>query len=302
MKLTAKFRSQCIVCAGVIRPGDSIEYEKGKGSWHAKCAGKQPALLNSRRPDQMLAGDADLAAHAKQHGRTIDGEPAIVSLMLEAPAKAGEVIPGRGNKRLLLLAVSAARYYSRDFLEDMDMFDMRPGRYVDVQAVVVLPTEAEQAEEAERAARKQAAADEAARKKAAIEQARKDFDAELARLTDGLVRTSSVYYDLLADDARGPYVAEWRNGNNYAQIKTTVSKVTGGRAVLYPHGGYDDYRVDMFVDQATLEAAFVRRREESAKYGERHTPATGREFLEKYKGCVGTEYYEWLAAQEEVKL
>jgi hypothetical protein len=35
--LTAKYTSRCLVCGGRINPGETIHYQKGKGSWHAAC-------------------------------------------------------------------------------------------------------------------------------------------------------------------------------------------------------------------------------------------------------------------------
>lgn len=151
-KLTAKYASNCIVCARPIRPGSQICYEKGKGSWHADCQGKKAAPLNSRRPDQMISADADLSALAAKYGREIDGSPKLLSMMI-SDGKPGDVIPSKGRK-LLLLAVGASRYYSADYLEDMDMFSMRPGRYSDAQAVAVLPTDQESADAAAIADRK----------------------------------------------------------------------------------------------------------------------------------------------------
>jgi hypothetical protein len=151
--LIAKFKSQCVICGQTIRPGSKILYQQGKGSWHLNCDGNTPVAVNSRIPEQKISADADLAALAGQHGRTIDGEPKLTSLMVSS-AKAGDIIKARG-RRLLVLAVGESRYYSADYLEDMDMFDVRPGRYSDAQVVAVLPT-AEEAEAEQAAAMRKA--------------------------------------------------------------------------------------------------------------------------------------------------
>jgi hypothetical protein len=151
MTITAKFAGQCSICGRKINAGDKIEWKKGAGSSHTACQGKQPVPMNSLVPAQMIPGDADLAPLAAKHGRTIAGEPKLRSMMTSA-ARVGDIIPQRRKDgsvgRLLVLAVGPSRYYSRDFLEDMDMFSMRPGRYSDAQAVAVEPTAEEAAAEA----------------------------------------------------------------------------------------------------------------------------------------------------------
>lgn len=155
MTITAKFAGHCIVCGKSIAAGEKIEWAKGKGSTHTRCVGKQPEPLNSRQPAQMIPPDADLPQLAQKFGRAIDGEPKLVSFMLPGKdRKPGEIIK-RKSGRFLVLSVGPARYYSRDYLEDMDMFSMEPGHYVDAQAVKVRASESEASEEAQAARKKE---------------------------------------------------------------------------------------------------------------------------------------------------
>lgn len=151
-KLTARFDSPCIICCATVVAGSEIMYLKGKGSWHVGCDGK-PAALNSGMPEQMVAPTVDLSALAAKYGRQIKDD-SILSMM-SSGATVGEIIERSSGKRLLVVAVGPARYYSRDYLEDMDMFDMRPGRYSDVQAVEVLLTPAEMQDAKDALAKKQ---------------------------------------------------------------------------------------------------------------------------------------------------
>lgn len=52
MTITARFGGKCTKCGGTIRPGDSIEWAKGKGATHAtKCPEhSQPVQVTKRQP------------------------------------------------------------------------------------------------------------------------------------------------------------------------------------------------------------------------------------------------------------
>jgi hypothetical protein len=147
-QMLARYKGQCVVCAKTIQRGAEIFYAKPKGAWHIACEGKTPVPLNSRIPDQLLSLDADLTALAAKHGRVISGDPVVLSLMVSDGHLVGDVLRSKG-RRLLLLTVSRSRYYSRTYLEDMDMFHLEPGKYADAQAVAVEPTLEEAAAAAE---------------------------------------------------------------------------------------------------------------------------------------------------------
>ncbi len=192
----------------------------------------------------------------------------------------------------IVISVDKPYYLSAEAAEDFDMFS-RGGGWGTPYEMREITEPVKEREKREAKEREKAAAEQAKN------QVRSDFDAKFAELTAGLIRTSSVHYELLADDGRAPYVASWQDGSNYRHLKLTTSKITGKPAVIFLHGGYDDYRCDMFVDQETAEAAWRLTREQNAKYTPQ-TPAYGREQFEKYGKCVGGEYYEWLSKQPEV--
>lgn len=189
----------------------------------------------------------------------------------------------------IVTAVDKPYYLSAEDAEDFDMFSRGGGwgTPYEIREITEPPAEREKREAKER----EKLAAENAKK-----QARADFDAKFAELTAGLVRVG-LDWDLVAGDGR-PYVASWRDGNNYSDLGLITSKVTGKPAVINPHGGYDDYRMSMFVDPETAQAAFEATRERSKKYEHPDTPQSAQDWLEKYRGCVGSEYYEWLAKQQ----
>jgi len=35
--MIAKYRGRCIICGGIIKPGDQIGWQAGHGAWHKAC-------------------------------------------------------------------------------------------------------------------------------------------------------------------------------------------------------------------------------------------------------------------------
>jgi len=69
MVITARFPSRCQNCQGVIVSGMRIQYERGRGTWHAGCATVDGRYTEDEREDlraynaqQIAAGEQDFDA------------------------------------------------------------------------------------------------------------------------------------------------------------------------------------------------------------------------------------------------
>jgi hypothetical protein len=295
--ISAKFTSRCKACGSTINPGDQITYDPAVkySSRHTVCP---TTVLHS---DVPLNSPGRAALQGRGRSDFFAGEKTAIVLGWAEGYKpagtTGETIHAKDGRYLTCVGL-AAHYVSQDEADDFDLIGMDGSfsAHWSVSRYYRLATDEEAAPVKAREAEAQAKRDAAARAKQELEQARKDFDVQRADLTAGLVRCG-VNYKLLAGDGRGPYAISWVDGSDYKQLKETTSTLTGGKAYVFPHGGYDDYRCDMFVDEATAIESFRLLRVDLAKYGPQ-TPATAGVWLEKYAGCVGNEYYRWLAAQE----
>lgn len=258
------------------------------------------SLPHDQRPEpieyvvSMIDGAIlESAPWRKTHGLKYWTRMLGAPVAMEHPTKGG-IEPGKvlshNSLWWIVTRVDKPYYMSADDAEEMDLFERGGGWATPYQMREVTEPPAEREKRQAKAAAELAAAN-------AIKQAREDFEAKFAECTAGLVRVHCDY-ELLTSDGRGPYVAEWREGDGYKQLKQTTSKITGQTAYVFPHGGYDDYRLDMFVDPQTSIAAYQAKRERSKQYEHPDTPATATAWLEKYRGCAGSEYYEWLAQQE----
>ncbi len=78
MTITAKFPSVCAICGGKIRPGDKIEWEKGKRAAHTYCAEGREAPKSSQSskpvaaPEHIIAGAPGGIQHTSGRNRRGD--------------------------------------------------------------------------------------------------------------------------------------------------------------------------------------------------------------------------------------
>ncbi len=302
---TAKFTSRCTACGGTIQPGQKITYNPAVkySSRHTLCPSTivtsdvplnspgRGALQGRGRGDFFLGEKSEIVRCWAEDSKPSQSELGQAMLATKGAEK-GNYITCIGI---------GAHHVSQDEADDFDLIgtDGDFSAHWSVTKYYRLATDDEAAPVKLRESEAQSKKDEAARAKAAIEQACKDFDVELARLTDGLVRIGCIW-ELVTTKGNDPYVLSWSQNSNYKKLQETTSTVTGAKAYVFPHGGYDDYRLDMFVDSATAVEAFKLNRAACGKY-EPQTPDVAAAWLEKYRGCVGTEYYEWLAQQAEAK-
>lgn len=160
MTIKAKFAGTCKICVKPIRVGEEIEWEKGTGAMHITCKGKTPVPLNSAPPAQLVSAGTDLAALAQQYGHTLTGEPRVRHY--NERVHKGETLKAIGSTfdaregKMLVIARTKPQYLSADYLEDMDMFDMRPGLYYELSAISVARSSDEQAKRDKDAAEKSA--------------------------------------------------------------------------------------------------------------------------------------------------
>ena len=145
-------------------------WDKDRRAWYAETADvaekaaaivKPHPLYNSPPPQDL--GTADPAALAIKFGRTPTADAKVISFTGHGndPSPLGTVNKIRG-KRYVKVANGRPRYYSRDMLEDFDMFGDEPGYQYQWDGVEVEPTEAElavdQAEVEAKTARERAVA------------------------------------------------------------------------------------------------------------------------------------------------
>lgn len=297
MSITAKYAGTCAACGSRFGAGTVIEWSKSGGSRHVTCPG---TIVHSKEP---LNSPGRAALQGRGRGDFFLGEKTDIVFGWASDhkphdAELGQAMRAKDGRYLTCVGV-AAHWVSQDEADDFDLIgtDGSFSRHWSVSKYYRAATDEEAAPVKVREAEAQARAAAKLQEKQAIEQARRDFDVRLAELTAGLVRVGNNF-TILNGNGSEPYLMTWSQGSDYKKLQETTSKITGGRAYRFPHGGYDDYRLDMFVDQATAIEAFRLNRAASAKYGPQ-TRATAAAWLEKYKGCAGSEYYEWLAQQPD---
>jgi hypothetical protein len=160
-------------------------------------------LFNSPPPIDL--GTADPAEWAARFGRTAVAGAAVRSFTGygKDPAADGAIDQIEG-RRFLQVAHSRPRYYSRDMLEDFDMFGDEPGYQYQWDGVEVEPTDQERAADlAEARAKEEAAhAKEEARARAKAEAAAK-AEAQRDFLTATLAEHGLVKAEVVGQALRG---------------------------------------------------------------------------------------------------
>ena len=286
----AKFSSQCSACGLFIRPGDMITYDPAVkySSRHKVCSStvvKSSVPLNS-------PGRAALQGRGRSDSFLGEKTDICLTFLSRGPESSlGDTIRAKDGRYLTSVG-AASHYVSQNEADDFDLIGMDGSfsAHWSLMRYYRLATEEEAAPikaREEEAARKKV---EAERTNAEVEQARKDFDARLTELTAGLYRCECAW-EFIERPGKDSTILDWHEGSNYKSLVRTASKVTGVTCYTHPHGGYDDYRLDAYVDAATRDA-INRAWTESTKM----TVEKATDWLAKYRGCVGTESYEWAVA------
>lgn len=146
-------------------------------------------MYNSPPPADL--GTAGPVASAAKYGRTAVAGAKIVSFRASgASPVANGTIRRVDGVRYVQLAHTQPRYLSRDWLEDMDMFSLKPGHYYQWDGVAVEATEAESQADA-------TAIREKTEKAAALESAKAGLEGLLAGLVPVKERPAWVSKDML---------------------------------------------------------------------------------------------------------
>ena len=210
------------------------------------------------------------------------------------PAPDGTVHIFKGPRRVLQVAHDQPRYFTRDMLEDFDMFGEHPGyQYqwdgVEIEANV-LEVAADQVEvdaKAEQARLKTEAADRA---KAVQDEQRRVWEQAIA----GLEQSTVGPKDAIVTDERLT-LGEKLNGVKLAPDEksygTRLTLSDGRTAWRSEWFGYDHYRVYYYLPADVARAARLAYAEASGI-----TPERAAEWLKKYSGCYGADLFREVAS------
>lgn len=302
MTITAKFPGTCKICLRPIRIGEKIEWQKGAGATHLKCVGKTPVTLNSPPPPSLITPSTDLAALAQRYGHTLRGEPRTYVYTCrvrkgQSLKKVGDTFTWPKAGKMLVIATTRPTFYSADDMEDMDIFDHQgSGLYYDITTLAIEPT-AEEKAEAERTKAQQVEQEQ--RKKAEHERINKRL-AELTTPPEGWTAIDGaelVAEITIADEhfverpLPVPPESEWKKldeEHDTSALQRYAVLYQAGPYRVCKHGNWDDWRQMVMIPPDLVDSyisAVVKCRG--------ITLAEAREWLEKYRGCVGTEIYEW---------
>ena len=192
-----------------------------------------PAFPIYNSPPPRDLGSVDPVEAAKKFGREVIEGSKILSFRGSDEAEADGSIHKIEGVRYVQLAHAKAQYFSRDYLEDMDMFDLDPGRYHQWDGVAVKPTEDELSSEA--SAKAAAAAKDAPRVEALA----------LVKATEKFASQYDKGMEALPESVQAIKISlnSYSAGSSASTDEGTVMTGEEGAEVAYYHGGhYDAYR------------------------------------------------------------
>ncbi len=287
--ISAKFTSSCTVCGKTIRPGDQITYD--------------PAIRNSSRHAKCKAFVAPADADA----------PIRLIYSSSAPAEVGQAfreVTRRGAGRLLTLVAVDSYYISpreaQRREEDFDDFDCQAGYEYTCYCREATAEEAAPvlARETERDAKAAAAAAEKTRMETHIH--------ELSTPPEGwtMIDGAALDYSVSISSENGtenfresaltlPERESWTllgEEHGPAPLSVYARLYQVGPYRVLEHGNWDDWRTAIMVPPELREAYLSR---EVARRGITVESAT--EWLAKYRGCMGTQIYEFAAGQTQLQ-
>jgi hypothetical protein len=267
-------------------------WDKDRRSWYAETAevaakaaaivGPTP-LYNSPPPQDL--GTVDAVELAAKFGRTAVVGATVKSFTVYGLGKGdngdpnGTVVRGRGNIRYVQVARTERRYYSRDTLEDLDLFGEQPGGSYQWDGVEVEPNEAERAEDLK-------AAEAKAGKERAAAEAKAAMAARWLAAIEGL------------QEITVPPASYTKTGE-----RLEISDKSYGEQIRLPDGrigwarhwsGYDDSRTYYSVPADVVQPILIAWASECGI-----TPEKAAEWLAKYSGCHGTEIYRAVVESDE---
>ena len=259
----------------------------------------QPApLLNSPAPADL--GTADPVALAAKFGRTAVSGANVESSSVYGLGKGDDGDPngtlhlvrrkkGEPCVRVLQVARTRRQYFSRDMLDDFDLFGAESGGSYQWDGVEVEPTAEESAHDAAEAEK---AAQAKREHEAAVVAAQAEQAARLAAwdaVKVGLVECSAPPVGTV--EPTGEKLLLSAKGDASAR---QVRLADGSLGWEWSSHSYDDDRSCWYLPAAAARAACLAW---AAKVGV--TVVAAREWLEKYSGCVGADCYRAVAEASE---
>lgn len=259
MTITAKFAGRCNKCHGHIAQGETIEWAKGAGASHVTCP---TAATTTASPAVLLAsvpGGAQAPAGRNRRAALCD--------------TCGQHLPVGAGRLVRCYADTGCMQHFDD--------DGWHTYCLDGDACQAHATAAREAAKIEAEQRRAAAAAE----KIAVAERLAAYRATRDQATAGLVALDSA-------------VAEWRGGEQIAAAKDFYDlrlhhgTMRGYAVVIEYADSYDDNRVTLWAPLALADELL----DEAAVH---ITMYAAREWLSHYRGCLGTEMYEYAAQRGE---
>lgn len=289
MRIKAKFAGRCGACGASIRVGDSIEWTRGEPSKHVVCSkgtSKSASSGSSVRPAPSFTEAEAPVTVCERRGRSKPEPDDRVGESFRLSRRDGQY-PGRvvtvlGQRRSFLSEEDAEDIAS---IDDAGWIVTLYCRFAtpEEEAAVVL-----REEEKEAAAWAQALAVVAEREKKEAEEAA--VRARVDAVISGLVAAGECFRLDLSATSR-EVLGEIHGRVDVVWYRHTLP--SGDPVVVQYTSQYDDERVQLFGPREVVRTAW---RSFAASAGV--TPEKAREWLSRYRGCSGTQAYEFIAGDE----
>lgn len=277
MRIVAKFAGKCGKCGGGIACGDSIEWEKGRGSRHVTCPAKSvPAPKKKSMWNEPSKEEAPIVL-SRDCGASRPDIDSEVGQSFRLGKRAGE----HAGKVVTVIA------QRRTWIpEDGLSFGLSDDRGWSLTLYCRLATEAETAKvESEEQAERDRRAEQARK----VEEAKRTEQAEAERveaMLAGLACADSFSYDVL----KGATPAELVGQVGKEVTVHRYSLASGEVVFVKSWHRYDDDRSWLYASRETVERSWA---DLAARMG--LTPEKSAKWLAEYRGCSGTELHEFVA-------
>lgn len=286
-RFAARYEGVCQNCRGKIVPGQMIDWEN-KVSTHVTCPAA-PAVSGPSSADvQKNAPIVWATSYRSKPSSQVGNVRRAPKHLRKGPEHVGAPV---------IVVAQDDRFIREDGLS-MGLDDDR-GWLTYVYAR--LATEAETAdllrkESAEREAteaRQRAAAEKKAAEEAALAAHKAARETAIAGLVPG---GESGFEWATVQDGKMDDLSRWAVESH--SLYLLIGKLTNGEPIVVQHShDFDDDRVAFWSTPAGLELVYSTHLAIVNRDRAYYTPETAREWLAKYRGCVGTEFQTWLEAR-----
>jgi len=217
---------------------------------------------------------------------------------MESPSKHGPelgTVNGDEHGRYwMVIAVDRPYHMSADDCEDMDMFDRRAGWATPYEEREVTESAPDRQAREAREAKAQAAAAEVKRRKDHFTALRTPPEGWVFVDGAALPFTAALGTESLSEvPLTIPDKATWTLIDQESEadgVKQYARLYQAGEFRVLDHGNFDDWRTALLIPPHLVDAYF------GAEAARRAiTPEAAAKWLEKYRGCVGSQLYEWVA-------